>query len=128
MKLFSITTFLFLLFSTVSSTYVKPITLNVDRPNIILINMDDMGYGDPVCYGGGPYRTPNIDALAARGMRFTNFYSAQAVCTASRAALLTGCYPTRLGISGAWDHMSKNALNPDEETIAELLLKKGYAT
>ncbi|WP_336516646.1 sulfatase [Pollutibacter soli] len=105
-----------------STFYVQP------TPNIIIINMDDMGYGDPVCYGGGPYKTPNIDALAARGKRFTNFYAAQAVCTASRSALMTGCYPTRLGISGAWDHMSKYALNPDEETIAELLQKKGYAT
>ena len=58
-------------------------------PNVIIIFMDDMGYGDPVCYGGGPYQTPNIDALAAQGMRFTNFYAAQAVCTASRSALAT---------------------------------------
>jgi arylsulfatase A-like enzyme len=97
-------------------------------PNVVIIFMDDMGYGDPVCYGGGPYQTPNIDALAAQGLRFTNFYAGQAVCTASRSALLTGCYPTRIGISGAFDHSSKIALNPDEQTIAELLKDKGYKT
>ncbi|MCX6201306.1 MAG: sulfatase-like hydrolase/transferase, partial [Bacteroidetes bacterium] len=70
-------------------------------PNIVLIFMDDMGYGDPEVYGGFPYHTPNINKLAASGMRFTNFYAAQAVCSASRAALLTGCYPNRVGISGA---------------------------
>ncbi len=103
--------------------------LNVLRsPNVIIINMDDMGYGDPVCYGGSPYKTDNIDALAVSGIRFTNFYSAQAVCSASRAGLLTGCYPTRVGISGALFPDSRIALNPEEETIAELLKKKGYAT
>jgi len=68
-------------------------------PNVVLIFMDDMGYGDPETYGGYPYHTPNLNRLAASGMRFTNFYAAQAVCSASRAALLTGCYPNRVGIS-----------------------------
>ncbi len=103
-------------------------TGNSSTPNVVIIFMDDMGYGDPVCYGGGPYQTPNIDALAAQGVRFTDFYVAQAVCTASRSALLTGCYPTRIGISGAIDHNAKFALNPDEQTIAELLKDKGYKT
>ncbi len=98
------------------------------RPNIVLIFMDDMGYGDPVCFGGGPYRTPAIDALAAGGMRCTNFYAAQAVCSASRSALLTGCYPTRIGIHGALDHRSRIALNPQEETIASVLKARGYHT
>ena len=97
-------------------------------PNVVIIFMDDMGYGDPVCYGGGPYQTPNIDALAANGLRFTNFYVAQPVCTASRSALLTGCYPTRIGISGAINHATKFALNAEEQTIAELLKDKGYKT
>lgn len=97
-------------------------------PNVILIFMDDMGYGDPVCYGGGPYQTPHLDGLAAAGIRFTQFYAAQAVCTASRGALLTGCYPNRIGLSGAIDHNARIALNPDEETIPELLKKKGYRT
>lgn len=98
------------------------------QPNIIVIFMDDMGYGDPECYNGFGYHTPNINKLAAEGMRFTNFYAAQAVCTASRAALLTGCYPNRLGISGAFMPWSKLALNPNEQTIAVLLKKAGYHT
>jgi len=97
-------------------------------PNVVIIFMDDMGYGDPVCYGGGPYKTPNIDALAMQGMRYTNFYAAQAVCSASRSGLLTGCYPTRIGIYGALNHRSNIALNPEEETIAELLHAKNYKT
>ena len=97
-------------------------------PNVVIIFMDDMGYGDLECYGGFPYHTPNINKLAAEGMRFTNFYAAQAVCSASRAALLTGNYPTRISIAGAFNHLSKRALNPDEETIAELLKSKGYKT
>lgn len=98
------------------------------RPNIVIIFMDDMGYGDLECYGGFPYHTPNINKLSARGMRFTNFYAAQAVCSASRAALLTGCYPNRIGISGAFMPWSEKALHPDEQTIAELLHDQGYAT
>ncbi|MEJ7770191.1 MAG: sulfatase-like hydrolase/transferase, partial [Chitinophagaceae bacterium] len=96
--------------------------------NIVIIFMDDMGYGDPACYNGFLYKTPNIDRLAAQGMRFTNFYTAQAVCSASRAALLTGCYPNRIGISGALAPWSKVALNPQEETIASMLKKSGYRT
>lgn len=97
-------------------------------PNVVIIFMDDMGYGVPGCYGGEPYQTPNIDALASNGIRFTEFYTAQAVCTASRSALLTGCYPTRIGMHGAIDQNAKFALNPAEQTIAELLKDKGYKT
>lgn len=98
------------------------------KPNVIIIFMDDMGYGDPGCYNGLLYQTPNIDQLAAEGMRFTNFYAAQAICSASRAALLTGCYPNRVGIHGALMPWSPIALNPNEETIAEALKKAGYHT
>lgn len=98
------------------------------RPNVIIILMDDMGYGDPECYNGLLYHTPNINRLAAEGMRFTNFYAAQAICTASRAALLTGCYPNRIGIWGAFAPWNKTALNPKESTIASLLKKAGYHT
>jgi arylsulfatase A-like enzyme len=97
-------------------------------PNIVLIFMDDLGYGDLSCYGSLSYQTPNIDKIAAEGMRFTNFVSAQAVCSASRAALLTGCYPNRLGISGAFFPDVKKGINPAETTIAEMLKEKGYAT
>ena len=97
-------------------------------PNVILILMDDMGYGDLECYGGFPYHTPNINRLAAQGMKFTNFYAAQATCSASRAAFLTGCYPNRIGINGAFAPTSPIALNPNEETIASLLKANGYKT
>jgi arylsulfatase len=98
------------------------------HPNIIIIFMDDMGYGDVGVYERHTYSTPNIDKLAANGMRFTNFYAAQAVCSASRASLLTGCYPNRLGISGALMPWTDKALNNNEETIANLLKEAGYKT
>lgn len=101
---------------------------NIARPNVVLIFMDDMGYGDLSCYGALGYTTPNIDRLAAEGTRFTNFLTTQAVCTASRTALLTGCYPNRLSLSGALSPSATNGLHPDEETLAELLKEKGYAT
>ncbi len=97
-------------------------------PNIVLIFIDDLGYADVGCYGAKEYETPNLDRMAEYGMRFTSFYVAQAVCSASRAALLTGCYPNRMGIFGAYDHRAEVGINSDEETIAEVLKKKGYAT
>ncbi|HSU50706.1 MAG TPA: sulfatase-like hydrolase/transferase, partial [Segetibacter sp.] len=114
--------FSFNIFSALSQKQINK------APNVVIIFMDDMGYGDPACYNGLLYQTPNIDKLAAEGMRFTNFYAAQAVCSASRAALLTGCYPNRIGISGALAPWSKIALNPKEETIASVLKKSGYKT
>lgn len=99
------------------------------KPNIIIINMDDMGYGDIEPYGATGYLTPNFNRLAREGMRFTHFYAAQAVCSPSRAALLTGCYPNRIGMSGgALMPWSTKALNPEETTIAGMLKKAGYAT
>ncbi len=97
-------------------------------PNIVLIFMDDMGYADIGAYGATGYKTPNLDKLAAQGMRFTNFYSAQPICTASRAAIMTGCYPNRVGLTGALQPNSKVGLNKDEETVAELLKKQNYKT
>ena len=97
-------------------------------PNIVLIYLDDMGYGDLGVTGALEFSTPNIDKLAADGMRFTNFHTVQAVCSASRAALLTGCYPNRIGISGALFPFSKTGLNPNEMTLAELVKQKGYHT
>ncbi|GAB3540871.1 sulfatase family protein [Spirosoma fluminis] len=98
------------------------------KPNVILFFMDDLGYGDLSCTGAMGYRTPNLDRMAAEGSRFTNFLAAQPVCTASRASLLTGCYPNRIGLAGALGPNSPIGLNPDEETIAELLKEQGYAT
>ena len=97
-------------------------------PNIVLIFTDDQGYGDVGCFGATEFETPHLDRMAANGMRFTQFYSAQAVCSASRAALLTGCYPNRLGISGAFFPNSKTGLPAEETTIAEMLKELGYAT
>lgn len=101
---------------------------NEQLPNIVLIYMDDMGYGDVAAYGGFEYTTPNIDKLAVQGMRFTNFYAAQPICTASRAAILTGCYPNRIGIFGALHPNSPIGISDKEVTIAEMLKKRGYAT
>ena len=97
------------------------------RPNVIVIFADDLGYGDLGCYGG-KNPTPNLDRMARRGMRFTSFYAAQPVCSASRAALLTGRYSNRVGILGALGPKNKNGLAKHERTIADLLKALGYAT
>ncbi len=97
------------------------------KPNVIIVYADDLGYGDLGCYGG-KIKTPNLDRLAKEGVRFTDFYVAQAVCSASRAALLTGRYSNRVGILGALGPASKNGIGKNERTLAELLKTVGYAT
>jgi arylsulfatase A len=100
-----------------------------DRPpNVVIIFADDLGYADVGCFCEGRRETPNLDRMAAEGVRLTDFYAAQAVCSASRAALLTGCYPNRVGILGALGPKAEIGLNPDETTLAELLKARGYAT
>jgi arylsulfatase A len=99
-----------------------------DQPSIVIIFMDDMGYADVSCFGAQGYQTPNIDRLAAEGRKFTNFHVAQPVCSASRTALLTGCYPNRLGIHGALGPNAKHGISSNEMTLAELVKQKGYAT
>ncbi len=101
---------------------------NEQRPNIVLIFADDLGYGDLACFGSPNLKTPNLDRMAAEGRRFTSFYVAQAVCSASRAALLTGCYPNRIGIAGALGPSATHGINEQETTIAEVLKSRGYAT
>jgi arylsulfatase len=103
-------------------------TEKATNPNIILIFCDDLGYGDLSCSGATQYKTPNLDKMASQGVRFTSFMSAQAVCSASRAGIMTGCYPNRVGISGALMPDAKIGLNPNEETIAEVLKKRNYKT
>ncbi len=98
------------------------------RPNIVLILADDLGYCDLGCYGAKGYRTPNLDRLAAEGVRFTDFYVPQAVCSASRTALLTGCYPNRVGILGALGPKSQHGINDQELTLGEVFKSRGYAT
>jgi arylsulfatase A len=97
-------------------------------PNIVLIFTDDQGYGDVGCFGAKGFETPNLDRLAGLGRRFTNFHVAQPVCSASRAALLTGNYSNRIGIHGALGPSAKHGIADGETTLAELLKQKGYAT
>ncbi len=101
-------------------------TQETEIPNIIIIFADDLGYGDLGCYGATQYSTPNIDQMAVKGMRFTNFYVAQAVSSASRAGLMTGCYSSRVGISGALMPYDSIGIDSGEELIPELLVRKGY--
>lgn len=98
------------------------------RPNVILIYADDLGYGDIASQGAKGFRTPHIDRLQKLGTRFTNFYVAQPVCTASRAALFSGCYSHRVGLAGALNHTSQTGINPDEYLLSELFQANGYAT
>lgn len=103
-------------------------------PNVIVILCDNLGYGDIGCFGSKLHRTPNLDQMAAEGMKFTDLYAASGVCTPSRAALLTGCYPPRVDMhksdtgGAVLQPVSPKGLSPDEITIAELLKTKGYAT
>jgi len=98
------------------------------RPNIVLIFADDLGYGDLGCFGETRWKTPYLDSIAARGVRFTDFHSSQPVCSASRASLLTGCYANRIGIHGALFPTSKNGIHDDETLLPELLKPFGYRT
>lgn len=105
----------------VASNAVKP-------PNVVLIFTDDQGYQDVGVFGALDIPTPNLDQMAGEGIKLSSFYAAQAVCSASRAGLLTGCYPNRIGIHNAFMPDSKIGLHPSETTIAEMLKANGYAT
>ena len=110
-----------------------PKELRTSRPNIILINCDDLGYGDLACYGSPVNQTPWLDQMAREGIRFTDFYMASPVCSPSRGAMLTGCYPPRIGFGsfeGKCVLMPGHpvGLNPREITIAKVLQQSGYAT
>jgi arylsulfatase A len=97
-------------------------------PNIVIIFTDDQGYGDVGVFGAEGFETPNLDQMAQEGVRFTDFYVAQPVCSASRTALLTGCYPNRLGITGALGPNARHGIHEDETTLGELCKSVGYAT
>ena len=118
---------LFIFFLLMASSCTNQTKRNTP-PNIVLFFIDDMGYGDVGCYGATGYETPNIDKLASQGMKFTDFYSVQAVCSASRAGLLTGCYPNRIGISGALMPWATKGIDSSEVTLAEMLKTRGYVT
>ncbi len=106
----------------------------MDTPNVIVMLMDNLGYGDTGCYGSRQHRTPHIDQLASEGVRLTSFYSTSGVCTPSRASLMTGCYPRRVNMHISGDGRAvlfpadHKGLNPNENTIAGLLHDQGYAT
>lgn len=109
------------------------VSAKVAQPNFVIILTDDQGYGDLSCFGGTHVSTPRIDQMAAEGARLTNFYMAAAVCTPSRAALMTGSYPRRVGMGvgsnfGVLLAGDEKGLNPEEITIAEVLKNAGYAT
>ena len=110
----------------------QTLATNNDKPHIIFMLTDDMGYSDVGCYGATRVKTPHVDQLAANGIKFTSFYTASSICSPSRAAFLTGAYPQRCGL-----YMGINpkrtahwylGLHPDEITIAEHLKLQGYAT
>lgn len=97
-------------------------------PNIVIIFMDDMGYADIGPFGGDKSLTPNLNRMAFEGRKFTDFYVSQAVCSASRTSLLTGCYNVRVGIEGALGPSSTKGIHADETTLGELCRQQDYAT
>ncbi|MCD8270670.1 MAG: sulfatase [Parabacteroides sp.] len=115
-----------LLLAAASAFSMSGITANYT--NFIIINLDDVGYGDFSFNGAYGYTTPNIDQMAAEGVRFTHFLAGQLISGASRARLLTGCYPNRIGFAGAPGPDSDYGIHPDEMTMGELVKQKGYST
>ncbi len=101
---------------------------NNNSPNIVFILADDLGYGDLSSYGSETIETINIDKLAENGVKLTSYYAAQPVCSASRAAILTGVYPNRIGIYNAFGPTSDSGISPNEYTLAEMLKDNGYKT
>jgi len=103
-------------------------TSNVDKPNVVIVFCDDVGYADVGVFGAEGYETPNLDRMAAEGVKFTDFYAAAPSCTPSRAALMTGCYPQRVSLPNVLVPSSKIGISDQEQTIAEVLKPFGYAT
>ncbi len=114
--------------AAIQTTAQKTEAFKTSTPNIVLILIDDMGFGDIGRTGANQYETPNLNRIASQGMQFTWYYSPQAVSSASRAGLLTGCYPNRIGISGALMPWAQVGISSEETTIAEMLKTKGYHT
>jgi arylsulfatase A-like enzyme len=116
------------LLAVMAMASVAPATAAERPPNVVIVYADDLGYGDLGCFGSMTIRTPNLDRMAAEGVRLTNFYVAQAVCSASRASLLTGCYPNRIGILGALGPNDRHGISDSEVTLGQLFQSRGYAT
>lgn len=120
---------LLIVFAPMSSLRAaEPKKPDIDKPNIVILFADDLGYADLHCFGGRTMVTPNLDAMARDGRRMTSFYASQGVCSASRCSLLTGCYNVRVSILGALGPGAKVCLNPEEQTIAEVVKPRGYHT
>ena len=126
--------FSFVLFTLCALALGQSQAISASKPNFIVCFVDNFGNGDLGCFGSKLHRTPNVDRMAAEGMKFTSFYVSSGVCTPSRASLVTGCYPRRVNmhVSGIGTAVlravDQKGLNPDETTIAEVLKKAGYAT
>lgn len=116
------------IFLLMAASGISGSALAADYTNFVVINLDDAGYGDFSFNGATGYTTPHIDRLAAEGVRFTHFLAGQPISGASRAGLMTGCYPNRIGFSGAPGPNSEYGIHPDEMTMGELLKQKGYST
>ena len=128
MKIYTYLLFLLLPGLVASCVDNQKVSEEVPPPNVIIIFTDDQGYQDVGCFGSPAIETPNLDQMAKEGVRLTDFYVAQAVCSASRAALLTGCYPNRIGISGALMPNHPGGLSLSETTMAEMLKGNDYRT
>ncbi len=131
--LYSLSTLLLAIMATLIAPAFAKTTPEKSRPNFVVIFIDDMGYGDIEPFGSKQNRTPNLTRMAVEGRKLTSFYVASPVCTPSRAALMTGCYPQRVGLEKGSGHIvlfpgDVHGLHPDEITIAETLKAAGYAT
>ena len=118
----------FFLLASANTSQAENTSAQTTPPNVVVIFIDDMGYADIGPFGAQGYSTPNLDRMAAEGRKFTDFVVSSAVCSASRSALLTGCYHKRIGISGALGPKSKIGINANETTLAEICKSKGYRT
>ncbi|EAR02412.1 sulfatase [Maribacter sp. HTCC2170] len=118
--------FLFILLSCKDND--QKVTKKSPPPNVVLIFTDDQGYQDVGVFGSPNIKTPHLDRMASEGVKLTSYYSAQAVCSASRAGLLTGCYPNRIGIHNALGPGNTHGINSSETTMAEMLKNNGYKT
>src|SRR5580765_3625185 len=121
----------YLLLACLSANALTFSTANAEatsQPNIVFILTDDQGYGDVGCFGAKKIKTPNLDRMARDGMRFTNFYVTEAVCSASRASVLTGSYAVRVGLQGALNHTSRIGISDAEPNLARSLRMLGYRT
>ncbi|TLF45185.1 sulfatase family protein [Maribacter aurantiacus] len=131
MKQLNFKGFVFFMLITMCSCQERPqksTSKEAQPPNVVLIFTDDQGYNDVGVFGADDIATPNLDQMAKEGLKLTSFYAAQAVCSASRAGILTGCYPNRIGIHNALMPNSEIGLNPEETTLAEMLKSQGYTT